>query len=97
MRNELRATVSINSTQIHPMVRCGKVPFGNANCRRPSAKAAMAARAWIWIAMGAPSNGAKVMDSPGVRWAADLGRAKLAAYNVNVINFHIGRRQGPSR
>ena len=45
IQNELAATMAIRPTQIQPTVRCGSVPFGAANWTRPSAKAAIAAKA----------------------------------------------------
>jgi hypothetical protein len=47
IQNELTAIVAINATQMKPMVRCGSVPLGAANCTSPSANAAIAANAWI--------------------------------------------------
>ena len=45
IQNELSATDAISNTQIQPIVRWGKVPFGAANCTTPSTKAVIAAKA----------------------------------------------------
>ena len=55
IQNELIATTNISSTQIQPMVRCGNVPFGAANCTMPSANAAIAAKACSGIVPGPPA------------------------------------------
>ena len=45
LQEPLTVTMAIRPTQIQPTVRCGSVPFGAANWTRPSAKAAIAAKA----------------------------------------------------
>jgi hypothetical protein len=54
-------TVSISTTQIQPIVRCGIVPLGALNCTTPSTNAVIAANAWSWIAGVACNNGARVI------------------------------------
>ncbi len=49
IRNDDALITSISTTQIQPSVRCGSVPFGAASCTMPSMKAAIAAKAWIWM------------------------------------------------
>src|SRR5947208_3114515 len=60
MNNELAATTNMSVTQIQPTVRCGSVPFAEASCTAPIASAAIAVKAWIWIAGLALSKGARV-------------------------------------
>ena len=45
MKNELKATTNISTTQAQPIVRCGNVPFGAESCTMPSPNAAIAAKA----------------------------------------------------
>ena len=49
--SELAAIENINNTQTQPMVRCGIVPFGSANC--PSPRAPIAENACSWTTAGA--------------------------------------------
>jgi len=76
MRNE--PTTSMSSTQIHPMVPCGKVPSGNPNRTRPSMKAETAAKASLRQAiMVIEKSGvgtAKCSASARVKWPREEGR-----------------------
>src|SRR5690348_15856907 len=44
-------------------MRCGSVPLGAASCTMPSAKPAIAAKAWNWVAAGASKSGARLMGA----------------------------------
>ena len=57
-------TIIISTTQAQPMVRCGSVPLGAVSWTTPSANAAIAAKAWIWMAGLAFSNGASDTGGP---------------------------------
>ena len=56
------ATTAIRATQIQPIARCGKVPFGSASCATPSRNAAIAASAWRITCGAAVKRGTSVMS-----------------------------------
>ena len=83
---------AISATQIQPTVRCGKVPFGAANCTMPSANAAMAAKACNGIVPEASSSGASdILKLPGpLPKSSEAISAHLRAYLSTVkLNLSI--------
>lgn len=67
MKNDDIATSDIDATQIQPMARCGKVPFGAASWMPPRTKAAMAGKACKRTANGASRRGSMDMNTPDQR------------------------------